>query len=85
MLKCFATFQAPILGSQEEKTSFPKSNRFVHLWNFLRPDLAVTLTGIIFYGLIGGTYPIIGTIMADINFVRYISFLRLSYCITAML
>ena len=44
-------------------------NKLLHLWKFVQPDLVITLTGIILYGLIGATYPIIGTITADINFV----------------
>ena len=57
------------LGSPQEKSSIKRCNRILDLWRFIRPDLAITLTGILLYGLIGGTYPIIGAIMADVNAV----------------
>ena len=57
--------------TQEHILEVPKQvhNKLLHLWKFVQPDLVITLTGIILYGLIGATYPIIGTITADINFV----------------
>ena len=61
--------QELVHGSPEEMSSLKNWSRLLHLWKFVQPDLALTLTGIALYGLIGGTYPIMGAILADINVV----------------
>ena len=43
--------------------------RLNHLWRFIKPDLCVVIIGVLLHALIGGTYPAIGAIMADVNAV----------------
>ena len=41
----------------------------ISLWNFIRPDWMIVLTGVVLYGMIGATYPIIAALMANVNAV----------------
>ena len=43
------------------------------LWRFVRPDWVIVLTGVVLYGIIGATYPIIGALMANVNAVSMLS------------
>ena len=38
-----------------------------NLWRFVRPDWVIVLTGVVLYGIIGATYPIIAALIANIN------------------
>ena len=43
--------------------------KLMNLWKFIRPDWFIVLTGIIFYAIIGATYPTVGVLIANLNAV----------------
>ena len=47
------------------------STNLLNLWRFIRPDWVILLTGVVLYGIIGATYPIIAALIANVNAVSY--------------
>ena len=43
--------------------------KLMNLWKFIRPDWFIVLIGVIFYAIIGATYPIVGVLIANVNTV----------------
>ena len=60
----------------EDNGSFRDMMKFVSL------DWPIVLTGVLLYGVIGSSYPIIGALMADINVV---CFMCSNFCVSARL
>ena len=52
---------------EQEKTSF------FHIVKFIWPDWHLILAGVVFYSVIGASYPIIGALVAHVNNVSPIS------------
>ena len=38
--------------------------KLMNLWKFIRPDWSIILIGVIFYAVIGATYPTVGILMS---------------------
>ena len=43
--------------------------KLMNLWKFIRPDWFIVLIGVIFYAIIGATYPTVGVLIANLNAV----------------
>ena len=43
--------------------------KLMNLWKFIRPDWFIVMIGVIFYAIIGATYPIVGVLIANVNAV----------------
>ena len=82
MFICFSTllsYTLPCSVVQSGESDEPcilmdqKETSFFHIVKFIWPDWHLVMTGVIFYSVIGASYPIIGALMAHVNNVSPIS------------
>ena len=57
------------LSTPSDERKDDSIKKLSYLWKFIKPDWLIVLTGVVLYGLIGTTYPIIGALMANVNVV----------------
>ena len=60
----------------EDKEPSKTFSTLTNLWRFVRPDWVSVLTGVVLYGIIGATYPIIAALIANINEVSMPTYKR---------